>query len=281
MKREDWFKSKKFKRTRTENGKKGNLRIHELAQEREREYLKNPKLCKVCQNPLPYKYHNGKQFCNTSCAAKFNNKNRIFEPTKDKRVKILNCFMCGTEITVNIRVSRIKAYCENCKEINKKNKKERKKEKKYSHICLCCDKSFISAHKNTKYCSSFCSGKHMMEIGKIKSWQSRNIKSYPERFFEKVLNNNNLSYEINKPLRCEDRNYFLDFYFADKNIDLEIDGKQHYMPERIVSDINRDTVLTEKGIKVFRIKWKSINTEDGKNEIRKNIQNFLDFYKNA
>jgi len=42
-----------------------------------------------------------------------------------------------------------------------------------------------------------------------------------------------------------------------------------------------DLITTYNGIKVFRIKWKSINTEDGKNEIRKNIQNFLDFYKNA
>ena len=59
--------------------------------------------------------------------------------------------------------------------------------------------------------------------GKHKGWISRNIRSYPEKFFDKVLKNNNLfdrcetNYKISKKdlgLECHS-NYFLDYYFVD------------------------------------------------------------------
>ena len=37
--------------------------------------------------------------------------------------------------------------------------------------------------------------KKLMKEGKIKSWQSRNIMSYPEKFFKKVLESNNIDFE--------------------------------------------------------------------------------------
>jgi very-short-patch-repair endonuclease len=273
MKQEEWFKSKRFKESRMENAKKGSQRIRELKLKREQSYLINPKLCKVCQKPLPYKDHNKKEFCSKSCAAKYNNKNRTYRPSKDKHTKIMKCVKCGKEIEVNIRANSTKTKCITCrKEAIKKYKITL-----YERKCIYCKKDFKSHTRLAKYCSYSCGAKHGLETGKRKPWQSRNIKSYPEKFFEEVLINNKLSYEINKPFK----GYFLDFYFADKNIDLEIDGKQHGYPDRAASDLVRDKILKKNGIKVFRIKWKSINTEDGKNEIRKNIQNFLDFYKNA
>jgi very-short-patch-repair endonuclease len=244
------------------------------------EYLKNPKLCKFCQKPLPYEHHTVKQFCSKSCAAQFNNSNRIFNPKEDKRTKYIPCTRCGKTTLINIRTNPNKSFCPDCKEIMKQQKRTRKNTKRFKHTCASCGRDFLSSKQNTKYCSVSCGAKHMMSTGKIKSWSTRNIKSYPEKFFERVLQNNNLSYEMNKPVTFNGKTYFLDFYFADKNIDLEIDGKQHDYPDRITSDLIRDKILKKNGIKVFRIKWKSINTEDGKNEIRKNIQNFLDFYKN-
>ena len=73
-------------------------------------------------------------------------------------------------------------------------------------------------------------------------------------------------------------NYFLDFYFEDKQIDLEIDGKQHEYEDRKTSDIQRDKLLINFGIKVYRIKWKNINNEKGKNYIKEEINKFLEFY---
>lgn len=61
-------------------------------------------------------------------------------------------------------------------------------------------------------------------------------------------------------------------------IDLEIDGKQHEYEERKTSDIKRDKLLINYGIKVYRIKWKSINSEKGKNYIKEEINKFLEFY---
>ena len=74
----------------------------------------------------------------------------------------------------------------------------------------------------------------------------------------------------------ESYNYFLDFYFTDKKLVLEIDGNQHkYRKEH---DDLRDERLLNVGIKTYRIKWKSINSEKGKEYIKKEIEKFLDYY---
>ncbi len=74
----------------------------------------------------------------------------------------------------------------------------------------------------------------------------------------------------------EPYNYFLDFYFPEKKMVLEIDGKQHKY--RVEHDKVRDERLSNVGIKVFRIKWKSINNESGKIYIKNEIDKFLNFY---
>jgi len=51
-------------------------------------YHSNPKLCKCCGNIIPYEDISSKLFCNQSCAATFNNKNK-----KNKIVKC--CKNCG------------------------------------------------------------------------------------------------------------------------------------------------------------------------------------------
>lgn len=129
--------------------------------------------------------------------------------------------------------------------------------------------------------------KEKVTNGEHKGWQSRSIKSYPEKFFESVILNNNLSNKCIREFKISKRdlglddyaNYYLDFYFPDKKIDLEIDGKQHWEDkDRIISDKIRDKVLTENGYIVYRIKWKSINTIEGKKYIKNEIDKFLKFY---
>lgn len=98
-----------------------------------------------------------------------------------------------------------------------------------------------------------------MKEGKIKPWLSRNIKSYAEKFFIKVLKYNKINYIS----EYHELKYFLDFLILTPKckIDLEIDGKQHTYLENIEKDRIRDEILMKLGYKVYRIAWNEINTE--------------------
>lgn len=187
-------------------------------------------------------------------------------------------------------------------EINKKVSESLKKEKT-SKSCKECSKIFYSNRREQLYCSPRCARLAVrsrkeykdkmrrtqlrkVENGTHKGWQSRNIKSYAEKFFIEVLKNNNLfdkcvlEHAVKKRdlgIEC-DANYFLDFYFPDKNIDLEIDGKQHEYEDRLESDKKRDKVLKDNGYKVYRIKWKNPISDENKAYIKSEINKFLGFY---
>ena len=90
-----------------------------------------------------------------------------------------------------------------------------------------------------------------------------------------VLLNNNIEYKHNFPFG----GYFLDFYIEinDRKIDLEIDGKQHEYSDRKEKDNERDIFITSENIEVYRIKWNSINSDKGKNEMKEKIDNFLKY----
>lgn len=175
------------------------------------------------------------------------------------------------------------------------NRKNLNKELKY---CKQCNIDITNKPKRNIFCSNKCRGKNgisdetkeklsnkakeRIENGIHKGWVSRNIESYPEKFFKKVLENNNIRYELNKPISQKSLglesqySYFLDFYIEEGNIDLEIDGEQHkYRQEH---DKFRDEFIS-KQFNVYRIKWKSINTETGKKYIKEEINKFLEYYK--
>jgi very-short-patch-repair endonuclease len=158
--------------------------------------------------------------------------------------------------------------------------------------CQVCGEEKKTRDKTQRFCSNKCSAKyrnndpiykqHLIEgvrkavkEGRHKGWVSRNILSYPEKFFITVLNNNGIKFIANKPFLS----YFLDFAIEDKMVDLEIDGKQHKYPERKTSDAARDEVLTKNGWRVYRIEWNSINAEEGKWTMKEKIDKFLEFYK--
>lgn len=117
-------------------------------------------------------------------------------------------------------------------------------------------------------------------------WKARNIKSYAEKFFIGALKNNGLldmckqEHPVSKlSLGLKSKGfYFLDFFFTKKLIDLEIDGKQHRNPTRIVGDKIRDEVLTNAGYRVYRIPWCNVNSAEGKSLISSEIEKFLKFY---
>ena len=178
----------------------------------------------------------------------------------------------------------------------------RRAKKKLNRKCLMCGAPIIDTNKSG-YCVKCCAkaryanatqeqrhkwsedAKKRMADGKIKPWQSRNILSYPEKFFKKVLENNNIEFEgpnyvvkqkdLGVPDCLPSSCYFLDFKIG--NVDLEIDGKQHSYSDRKESDKVRDEYLTKAGYIVYRIKWKSINSENGKQYIKKEIDKLLEF----
>ena len=47
-------------------------------------------------------------------------------------------------------------------------------------------------------------------------------------------------------------NFILDFYIAEKKIAIEIDGRQHELPEHRIADEKRDSDLKKWGITVLR-----------------------------
>ena len=53
-------------------------------------------------------------------------------------------------------------------------------------------------------------------------------------------------------------NYIVDFYIAEKKIVIEVDGRQHLLPEHIEHDKQRDTALSAWGISVLRYSNDSI-----------------------
>jgi len=212
---------------------------------------------------------------------------------KDKQIKKKVCIVCENEFLPwknnNGRTTRSKICSQECK------KNYTNGLKKYNKCSICDNNILVS--KRRKTCSKNClqeqksisikkSITERIENGIHKGWMSRNKISYPEKFFIKVLKNNQIfedcevNYKISKSslgIECHS-NYFLDFYFKDKKLDLEIDGKQHNLEDRKESDKIRDEYLTKNGIIVHRIKWKSINSERGKKYIESEINKFMDFY---
>lgn len=208
-----------------------------------------------------------RKFCNSSCAAKYNNKRRVV--SDEQKLKVSNTLK--------------RKY--NNGELIKKCRIVHTIEKK----CPVCEKIFLGTKKQI-YCSQSCVHKspeikeklrqaqlRRVESGEHRGWQCRNISSYPEQFWETVLNNNDIHYE--RESFCT-RKYFLDFYIEKngKKIDLEIDGKQHTYKERIIHDKERDIYLNSVGFEVYRIPWNEINSEQGKSEMKTKIDKFLKYY---
>lgn len=270
FKESDYYKSKEHLDNIKKAGIIGNKKIQELKQNRIDNYNSNPKLCLGCKNPINYdkRFNN---FCCKSCSASYNNKLRLV--SEEQKIKV--------SLTL----------------LNKN--KNKLSNNKIIRVCLNCNKEFEVLRKlsggisKAKYCSKECGINGMrrnvrifllnsIKNGTHKGWSTRKIISYPEQFFIDVFNSRNISYKFNFPVNKRkdlgldnSANYFLDFYFEDKKIDLEIDGSQHeYRKEH---DTTRDENLSKIGIYIYRIKWININSKKGKSYIKKEINKFLKF----
>ncbi len=98
-----------------------------------------------------------------------------------------------------------------------------------------------------------------------------NTPSWPEQWFMNVIENEHLdnSYEREYPFF----RFSLDFAWIDKKLCVEIDGKQHDLPEQHERDVRKDNLLKENGWKLLRLRWSWIYNNS--KEAVSLIKNFL------
>ena len=194
---------------------------------------------------------------------------------------------CSIACSNSYRPKRIKSL------IKKKIQAKKKINKKF--ICKVCNNDFVklTTMEIIKACSNECRNilykegqKRLIKQGEHKGWVSRNIISYPEKYFIEVLNNLGIKYEHNFTITQKELGsnhgyyYVLDFYIQKGNIkiDLEIDGKQHEYTKRKESDSLRDSLLNNNSYFVYRIKWKNLRSQDNKDYIKEEIEKFKNWY---
>ena len=82
--------------------------------------------------------------------------------------------------------------------------------------------------------------------------------SYPEKCFQKILEDNGLD---KKHLIYREYSvfpYFIDFAFVDEKLAVEIDGSQHLEESRKKKDEEKDDVLSNNGWRVIRFTAKDV-----------------------
>ena len=231
-------------------------------------YNLNPNYCEYCGKPLSFEKRNSK-CCNQSCANSLGNIKKGKRSIETKQ-KISKSFKNGIKNHKYILKNQYGEYNYGLRKC----------------ICEYCGKEFES-NKNQRFCSKECSNKskslklsllmkEKSKKGLLNGWLSRNIISYAENFWKKILDNNNIQYireyHFNKK-------YFLDFYIEINNrkIDLEIDGSQHNFIDRHQHDLERDNYITSNGLEVYRILWNEINSNKGKKKMEEKINLFFQF----
>lgn len=205
--------------------------------------------CNYCSSNLSYQdYKNKKKFCNSSCAASFNGKNRSH--TDETKAKI---------------GSALKAR-------PKKDKKPR------IMTCQWCDIVFLTLSDNKpKYCGGDCRSQAMSNnrIAFLKrnagtfNWIPNNTPSYFEKSFMDWLDDNGYrdEYVAQQHFHNDEANtnYFLDIYFDDIKLNIELDGTHHEREQQQKRDFTRDEFLRRRmGIYVHRISIRNYNRKNGR-----------------
>lgn len=121
--------------------------------------------------------------------------------------------------------------------------------------------------------------KKRYQEGKCEGWNhinsNKNRRSYPERFFLRVFDNN----DIFRKYRIEEKfpygKYVIDFLIVELKLIIEIDGQQHFRTEDAIEhDKIRDQYFLNEGFKIYRVKWIDV-CKDTKYEIEQLI-NFIE-----
>ena len=202
------------------------------------------KKCKECNSII---YKNNNIFCNRSCSAKYNNKNRIL--SEETKLKISNSLKKDPHIK----------FCEGCKE----NFKTKRKNKKFcSRSCSARFNNKLNRDRLSKISSERAKERHRNKDTSF-GWQRRDnlTPSYPESIAIRFFENNDIVFK--REVKID--KYFVDFIV--NNIAVEIDGQQHLLPERAASDRSKDEILKQKGYIVHRIKYPDDNITERLSEL--------------
>jgi very-short-patch-repair endonuclease len=171
------------------------------------------------------------KFCSNACSATYNNNQRDY-----------------TKFKPGPKKSNIK--------------KPRKPVKQTEKRCSVCDVTFTSGIRKT--CSAQCRKTLALKTKLANGWnpnrnRGRHKKSYLEQSFEDYLKLNSVKFESEYTMHRKDRIqwYFLDFYFPELKLIIELDGSHHLSDEAKAKDLDRDTyILKNYGIYTLRISHK-------------------------
>lgn len=92
----------------------------------------------------------------------------------------------------------------------------------------------------------------MKEHPEQTAWRLKNM-SYPEKCFQKILEDNGLDKKYLIYREYSVFPYFIDFAFINEKLAVEIDGSQHLEEERKKRDEEKDKLLMSKGWRILRI----------------------------
>ena len=92
----------------------------------------------------------------------------------------------------------------------------------------------------------------MKEHPEQTAWRLKNM-SYPEKCFQKILEDNGLDKKYLVYREYSVFPYFIDFAFINEKLAVEIDGSQHLEDDRKRRDEKKDALLLSKGWQVLRI----------------------------
>ena len=267
----------------------------------ELEYNISPKKCAHCNKELTFE-HRGKTFCNSSCAATYNNKKRgpRSETTKKKiqdsvikhnesftgvhrgYCKVSFCNVCHAVIRNKHRAT-CSNECYKTIEYGKKIKNQISISYTFGNgrrckvsFCKVCGVVIKNEHRVT--CSKECYRKNHSAMASERISKAENRKnlgrhrrSYMEQSFEAWLTNHSApEFSTEKSFKNHDikKTYFADFYFPGLNLIIELDGTQHR--KTVEADAIRDAYIKSYyGITVIRISHQEYQKGSRIDEVKK------------
>ncbi len=235
---------------------------------RQRDYPRREKECPICKLKFITKIgaSDEKTYCSRKCANNIPNHNRFSEESRKKISKT----------TTHSPVIKICEHCDQTYQVLFQKRKKRR----------FCSQSCASAYQWTPLKRKEQSRRCKERIRKEEfGWVARNKLSFPEKVYKDFLEKNGfkdrffMNFSIAKlNFKNIKNNYFLDIYFPEFNLNIEIDGQQHKtIKERRESDKKRDKFLLKNGIIIYRIDWKEICSDKGKKYLKECQDNLINF----
>lgn len=245
MKDADYYKSGEHLKNAS-NARKKALEANQIKKlERIDAYNANPNKCAFCDSALPYDQKR-KKFCNSSCAAKYNNSGRLqSEETKQKISEAIKDYKQTEEWKIR-QIDIIKTRKPSTRKTIPKNSLLKDNTRFYEIVCSVCNKHVLMKPKQRyrKTCSDECritasihnrtyqNGKKKL-IKYFNKWTNKevNLESSWELEIAQLLDNHNIEWIRPKAMRWIDdkqknRLYYCDFFLP--TLDTYLDPKNPY-----------------------------------------------------